>query len=128
MNKLFAASQIDIPTANFIYLRWVYSTELPQSDYGNHSIYDAASSNSSKPINATWSISYGDGSSANGGVHTDIVSVGGATVQMQAIELASNVSSEFLLDFSNDGLLGLGFDSINNGPFLTLLRPYHASY
>ena len=103
----------------------MYSTELPKSDHGNHSIYNAASSNSSKPINATWSISYGDGSSANGDVYIDKVSVGGATVQMQAVELASNVSSEFLSDSSNDGLLGLGFDSINNGPLLTLLRPYH---
>ena len=105
--------------------RWIYSTELPQSNYGNHSIYDSASSNTSRPLNATWSISYGDGSSANGDVYTDVVSVGGAVVQSQAIELASNVSSDFLSDFSNDGLLGLAFDSINNGSCLTPFKSCH---
>ena len=62
---------------------------------------------------ATWSISYGDGSSANGTVYTDTVSVGTAVASNQAVELAENVSDQFLSDNANDGLLGLAFDSLN---------------
>jgi hypothetical protein len=77
---------------------------------------------------ATWNISYGDGSGANGKVYTDVVSVGGTSFPNQAIELASSVSAQFLTDYSNDGLLGLGFDignTINPNPqktFFTNVR------
>ena len=60
----------------------------------------------------TWKISYGDGSSASGVVYTDTVDVGDTTVEKQAVELASTISSEFQRDQS-DGLLGLAFSSIN---------------
>lgn len=59
----------------------------------------------------TWSISYGDGSSASGILGTDTVTLGGLTIKHQTIELARREASQFQSGPS-DGLLGLGFDSI----------------
>ena len=93
--------------------RWVFSSELPSNQQNGHNIYNPARSSTSKVSNGeTWSISYGDGSSASGNVYTDVVNVGGTTVTGQAVELAQKISSEFAQDQS-DGLLGLAFSSIN---------------
>lgn len=61
---------------------------------------------------STWSISYGDGSSASGTVGTDILHIGGINVEMQAIELANTASSSFTSGVG-DGLLGLAMPGIN---------------
>lgn len=93
--------------------RWVFSSELPANQQTNHAIYNPASSSTSQQLaGETWSISYGDGSSASGNVYTDTVKVGGTSVTAQAVELASTISSQFAQDQS-DGLLGLAFSSIN---------------
>lgn len=62
---------------------------------------------------ATFSISYGDGSGAAGVVGTDTVNIGGATATKQAVELATAVSSQFIRDTANDGLVGLAFSQLN---------------
>ncbi|CDH58880.1 e chain structures of complexes ofrhizopuspepsin with pepstatin and other statine-containinginhibitors [Lichtheimia corymbifera JMRC:FSU:9682] len=59
-----------------------------------------------------WKISYGDGSSASGTVAYDVVDLGGLKIKKQAIELADKRSSSFNKD-PIDGILGLGFNSIN---------------
>ena len=90
---------------------WVFSSELPASDQTGHNIYTPGSS--AQLLNGeTWSITYGDQSSASGNVYTDTVDVGGTTVTNQAVEAAQTVSAEFVSG-GNDGLLGLGFSSIN---------------
>ncbi len=96
---------------------WVFSSLLPASDRSGHEYYTSSKSSTYKKLSGyTWSISYGDGSSASGVVGTDTVTVGGTTVKKQAVELANTISSEFQQDAA-DGLLGLAFSSINTGEY-----------
>ena len=94
--------------------RWVFSSELPSSETSGHSVYKP-SSNSSKMNGYSWSISYGDGSSASGDVYKDTVGLAGISAPQQAVEAASKISAQFSQNSNNDGLLGLAFSSINTG-------------
>ena len=95
----------------FFLRSWVFSSELSHSQLGNHAIYKPSNA-SSKLSGGSWQISYGDGSSASGDVYKDAVALGGLTVQKQAVEAASHISSQFAQEPS-DGLMGLAFSSIN---------------
>ncbi|KAF4993538.1 hypothetical protein FGRMN_6397 [Fusarium graminum] len=91
---------------------WVFSTETTGSS--GHDEYNPAKSSTAKKLSgATWSISYGDGSTSSGDVYKDKVSVGGLAVSSQAVESAIKVSDEFEQETGLDGLLGLGFSAIN---------------
>ncbi|KAL4245733.1 peptidase A1 family protein [Abortiporus biennis] len=93
---------------------WIWSSELAHaSRYPGHHIFDPRKSSTAKKAKGTWRISYGDGSSASGDVYTEVVTVGDVTIKNQAVELASKLSSSFLSDGGNDGLLGLAWPSIN---------------
>ena len=92
----------------------MFSSELPASSQSGHSIYNPSKSSTSKiDSGETWSISYGDGSTASGNVYFDTVQVGATTVTSQAVELAETISAQFQQDIDNDGLLGLAMNSIN---------------
>lgn len=104
--------------ANVVTDLWVWSTELPSSvtsgsGSNTHTLFDPSKSSTYKAsTGSTWSISYGDGSTASGDVGTDNVNAGGLIVKNQAIELAKTLSTQFAQG-PGDGLLGLAFGSIN---------------
>lgn len=92
---------------------WVFSSELSASAQRGHAIYNPSKSWTAKRLpGSTWSIRYGDGSSARGIVYTDTVTIGGTVVENQAVELAQTVAASFLQD-NSDGLVGLSFSSGN---------------
>ncbi len=92
----------------------MFSSELPASEQTGHSIYNPSKSSTSKiESGETWDISYGDGSGASGNIYADTVKIGAVTVTSQAVECATSVSTQFVDDTDNDGLVGLAFDSIN---------------
>lgn len=93
---------------------WVYSSETPASEVNGQAVYNPNASNTSaKQSSLSWSISYGDGSSSKGDVYYDTVAIGGVSVNNMAVEVATEVSSEFTADSNMDGLLGLGFSALN---------------
>jgi hypothetical protein len=93
---------------------WVFSSETPRQMTSGHTLYNIEQSSTARLLEgATWQIRYGDGSGASGGVYMDTVSIGGVTVQNQAVEVARMVSASFGNDSASSGLVGLGMDSIN---------------
>jgi hypothetical protein len=93
---------------------WVFNTNLPQRSQEGHTNFDPTKSSTFQLMQgSTFSISYGDGSGAAGVVGLDVVNIGGATVTSQAVELATAVSSSFVKDVQNNGLVGLAFSKLN---------------
>ncbi|KAI0601438.1 eukaryotic aspartyl protease [Biscogniauxia sp. FL1348] len=93
---------------------WVFSSETPSIQVAGQATYNIEQSSTAQLVDgASWAISYGDGSSSGGNVYTDVVSIGGVTVQRQAVESARNVSQSFTQRPDTDGLVGLAFSSIN---------------
>ncbi|OHF01651.1 endothiapepsin [Colletotrichum orchidophilum] len=97
---------------------WVFSTSTPASERNGQTVYDPSKSTTASRLSgATWSISYGDGSSSSGIVYKDTVTVGGLAISGQAVEAATTVSDSFTTESDLDGLLGLGFSNGNTvGP------------
>jgi hypothetical protein len=93
---------------------WVFSTDTPAKLQNGQTLYRVEESSTAYRLdNHTWSITYGDGSHSSGHVYVDTISIGGVTVPKQAIQAATSVSASFTGDAASSGLLGLGFDSIN---------------
>ncbi|KAI8626938.1 eukaryotic aspartyl protease [Xylariaceae sp. FL1651] len=92
---------------------WVFSSSLSKSLQNGHNIYNSSESSTSKDLTGkTWQIQYGDGSSASGTCVSDVLNVGGLSIQNQTVELATKLSTQFAQG-TGDGLLGLAFGTIN---------------
>ncbi|KAI7861368.1 Syncephapepsin [Spinellus fusiger] len=88
---------------------WFAGSNCPTCKKGPK--FDPKKSKTFRASNGTWSIHYGDNSSAEGVVAYDTVNLGGINIKGQAVELAQSESSSFETDIV-DGLLGLAFNSI----------------
>ena len=95
---------------------WVFNTALPASDQTGHdAIYNPSVSKSYQSVQGAWfDLSYGDNSSTSGAVGKDTVQIGTITVDGQAVELPSTVTSQFSGDRNSDGIVGLGFSQSGN--------------
>lgn len=89
---------------------------MPASDQTGHDvIYNPSVSNTFHSVRgASFDLSYGDNSSTSGAVGKDTVQIGTITVNGQAVELPSTVTSQFSGDRNSDGIVGLGFSQSGN--------------
>ena len=89
---------------------------MPASNQTGHdAIYNPSVSKSYHSVRGAWfDLSYGDNSSTSGAVGKDTVQIGTITVDGQAVELPSTVTSQFSGDRNSDGIVGLGFSQSGN--------------
>ncbi|KAG8739688.1 Type I transmembrane sorting receptor [Ceratobasidium sp. 428] len=92
---------------------WVPSSSCTSSGCAPHSKYKSTSSSTSSKKSGTFSISYGDGSTASGPIYSDTVTVAGLSVTGQYFSPVTSESSSFSSDPS-DGIMGLAFSSISS--------------
>ncbi|GKU05444.1 endothiapepsin precursor [Fusarium langsethiae] len=92
---------------------WVHGSQSAAAG-GSRTRYNSTASKSCEEMSdSKWLIEYGDGSGASGHVVKDTVSIGGLSVQAQAVQVADKVHDSFAQQQNVDGLVGLGFHSIN---------------
>ncbi|KAJ5770387.1 uncharacterized protein N7511_002438 [Penicillium nucicola] len=93
---------------------WVLSSRLPATQKQGRTVFEEDNSTTFKQVqNGTFSISYGDSSKASGLLGKDTVSVGGVEFKEQTFGLATEASDVFIEDTASNGLVGLGFSSLN---------------
>ncbi|UNI15878.1 Aspergillopepsin I [Purpureocillium takamizusanense] len=93
---------------------WVKSVNPSDTDPNSRASFDPRKSKTFKiQQGQNFTISYGDGSGARGLVGTDVVEIGGVKVENQAVELATEITQQFVDDVNTDGLLGLAFSQLN---------------
>ncbi|OJT14715.1 Aspartic protease [Trametes pubescens] len=90
---------------------WVPSSSCKSCS--GKTLYNPSKSSNSSKKSGSFSISYGDGSTASGTPYTDDVTVGGVKVTGQYFAAVTTESSQFAQDPA-DGLLGLAFPAISN--------------
>lgn len=92
---------------------WVFSSKLPAELVREHRVYNTSQSSSYEALSClSWSFSNGE-LNASGSVGTDVVSIGGAVVPAQAIQLVDEATSDFIVANHFDGIVGLGFSGRN---------------
>ncbi|KAI1307895.1 hypothetical protein EDD11_004367 [Mortierella claussenii] len=88
---------------------WFPSSTCEMEGCKAHHRFNTSNSATYRNDGRPWSIRYGEGSSANGILGSDLVNAGGIRVR-QTIGLATNESSEFAGAYE-DGIFGLSFSS-----------------
>ncbi|THH17604.1 hypothetical protein EW146_g3238 [Bondarzewia mesenterica] len=79
-----------------------------------HTLYNPDTSSTSADTNAPFSLAFGDGSTVQGTIFKDIITVAGLTATNQAVGNANQYSAGFAIDeFPPDGLLGMAFPQIS---------------
>lgn len=90
-------------------------TACTDANCAGHKVYDTSKSSTAVDQNEPFTITFADGSSVQGEVFHDTVSIAGLTASDQAVVAASQYSSGFALDVSPpDGLMGMAFQQISN--------------
>ncbi|KAG8735801.1 Type I transmembrane sorting receptor [Ceratobasidium sp. 414] len=92
---------------------WIPSSSCTSSGCSPHNKYSSSKSSTSSKKSGTFSISYGDGSTASGPIYSDTVTVSGLSVTGQYFSPVTSESSSFSSDPS-DGIMGLAFSSISS--------------
>ncbi|KAJ1302026.1 hypothetical protein OPQ81_000861 [Rhizoctonia solani] len=92
---------------------WVPSSSCTSSGCSTHNKYSSSKSSTSSKKSGTFSISYGDGSTASGPIYSDTVTVAGLSATGQYFSPVTSESSSFSSDPS-DGIMGLAFSSISS--------------
>ncbi|KAK4701769.1 hypothetical protein P7C70_g4455, partial [Phenoliferia sp. Uapishka_3] len=83
---------------------WCLSSEMKHlhSIKRKHVVFDPRKSETHKKEKGTWTIHYGDGTSARGNICEDDISIGGLKVHSQTVQCAEEVSQSFL-NVGSDG-------------------------
>ncbi|ORZ15150.1 aspartic peptidase domain-containing protein [Absidia repens] len=93
-----------------------------------HKLFHPTDSSTFTPINQTWALRYGDGSSVSGVTAKDAVHVGNATQPDQIIGLANYVTTDFANDKFMDGIFGLAWPSLSyTGQKTTIVESLYAA-
>jgi len=104
---------------------------LPSTDCDatcdGHTLWDPTTSSTADDTNMAFSLAFGDGSTVNGTVFMDTVTVAGLTATGQAVGASTEYSTGFEIDeFPPDGLAGLAFPALSvfgdNDLFTTLVN------
>ena len=78
-----------------------------------HKVFETGESSTAENLHETFETGFADGSSVDGDIFADTVSLGGLVATGQAVVAATEYSTGFALDeFPPDGLLGMAFESI----------------
>lgn len=89
---------------------WMFSTDCVGCTT-NHDFYNPSLSTTFTNTTTTFSLLYGDGSTTSGYLGFDTVTIAGAPIQAQSIDVPHVISAS-LQSNTMDGILGLGFPSL----------------
>ncbi|KAH7919100.1 acid protease [Leucogyrophana mollusca] len=78
-----------------------------------HAIYNPGLSSTSRDLNRTFDLTYGDNSTVSGEQYTDTVTIAGLTATNQTLGAATQYSDGFKIqNFLPDGLMGMAFKAL----------------